>query len=150
MVLSNPVKPGRERLEERLESGKEEKYSEGARLELQVIKESLTKVREEVDAGLARLDAVIEAMDSFGPSLGHVEMKQMGRGKERAEDGHWVKGVKPKKKKTKKKLVGFEGPKTGRSSGTILWRKSPFIWTGVMPQRLEMAVNLRQQGRKTK
>jgi hypothetical protein len=123
MELSNPVKPGREQLEGRLESEKDEKFSVDARLELQVIKESLTKVRGEVDAGLARLDAVIEALETIGPSLGLVEMKEMGCGKEKADDCSWLNGVKPKKKKTKKKQAGFEGPKPGRSPVTSLREK---------------------------
>ena len=81
--MSNPVKPGRERLKGLLESEQYEKSSGSARLELQVIKESLTKVRGEVDAGLARLDAVIEAMETSGPSLGLVEMIEMGHVKKK-------------------------------------------------------------------
>jgi hypothetical protein len=123
MELSNPVKSGKKPLEGRLESEKEEKSSVDARLELQIIKESLTKVRGEVDAGLARLDAVIETLESSGPRLGLVEMKEMGRDKEKAEDCSWSNGVKPRKKNTKKEQAGFAGPKPGRKPVTGLRHK---------------------------
>ena len=87
-VLSNPVEPGKELLEGRLESercGKSSVSSVGARLELHAFKELLTKVRGEVDAGLARLEAVIEDMESSGPGLGLVGKRDMGRGKEKVE-----------------------------------------------------------------
>ena len=99
MELSNPVKPGRERLEGRLESEKVEKFSGEARLELQLIKETLTKVRRDVDTGIARLDDFIEAMEAIGPSLGPEELIEMGYGNKKAEDGPWSNVFKPRKKK---------------------------------------------------
>ena len=80
-------------------------------------------MRRDVDAGIARLDAIIEAMESIGPSLGLVEMIEMGCGKKKAEDGSWSNDFKPRKKKTKKKQAGFEGPKPGRRPVTSLREK---------------------------
>ena len=73
--------------------------------------EILTKVRGEVDAGLARIKAVIEDMDPSGPSLGLGEKKVMGRGKEKTKMYSWPNGFKLSKNKTKKSLLG---PKLSR------------------------------------
>jgi hypothetical protein len=118
--LSYPWKSGKEPLEGRLASERDGKSasSVGARLELQAIKELLTKVRGEVDVGLARIEAVIEDLEPSGPNMGlvekkamgFVENKDMGRGKEKAEVG--PNGLKPSKRKKIEK--SFAGTKPGR------------------------------------
>jgi hypothetical protein len=125
--LSNPVKPGKELLEGRLASerdGKSSVNSVGARLELHVIKEILAKVREEVDAGLTRIEAVIEDLEPSGPGLGLVEEKVMSlvekkiiaRGKDKAKAYSGPNGFQPSKKKTRYAFVA--GPKPGRGPVT--------------------------------
>ena len=84
-------------------------------------------MRRDVDAGIARLDDFIEAMETIGPSLGPEELIERGYGNKKAEDGPWSIVFKPKKKKIKKKQAGFEGPKPGRRPVTRLREKSQVL-----------------------
>jgi hypothetical protein len=95
-TLPYPENPGLEALRRRMKSVEDGSASlgqSGVRLELQDLKSFLTKIKEDVDAGIKRVEEVILALDGLKVGLGD--------GQSLEDAGFTV--LKPKRKKKKRK-----------------------------------------------
>jgi hypothetical protein len=98
-TLPYPENPGLEALRRRMKSVEDGSASlgqSGVRLELQDLKSFLTKIKEDVDAGIKRVEEVILALDGLKVGLGD--------GQSLEDAGFTV--LKPKRKKKKEKIEG--------------------------------------------
>jgi hypothetical protein len=115
-TLPYPENPGLEALRRRMKSAEDGSASlgqSGVRLELQDLKSFLTKIKEDVDAGIKRVEEVILALDGLKVGLGD--------GQSLEDAGSTV--LKPKRKKKRRKnrrnkknnKENPSGPKPGTS-----------------------------------